>query len=659
MPSFIWALEGLISYNDNTWAGFEVRRDLFEFKTTGPDVSQHPEIVSLMTDLGLPTKAPVVDPTITDFVYRFSILYSEDNGNTIEIGGSDGFRLEDNFSQRAVIDISANPDFNDYFAGDFDRFDGTYYLQGIAAAPYPLSSSPRSMFGWVKPSAQTGTRGLFGYGSVRGYNSYDYNILLYNKDSSKNIQFYGSEIDSPDTNGVVENDWNFVGMVYDGLPGSYVSIIVNDNVFYSACLSLSTTGDVFRVGLGMAEYRSIDNVFNGDLSCISVFDREVDSNYISNLKNAGRVNYDNLPFGLKYVGDTNIAQSSKKTYKSGSLSAVSVDLGGVGPGTLEVINNASVVSDLYVTDKEFILSNVQAYSPPDLSDIEVMNNESVSSLESRSASDLPDVVLDIYRNGITTDDLETSQGVLDVRIVDEVQIANISISGGRTLEFINSTYIGPMSYWSLEENDGIRYDAVSNNDLEVVEVRTATGVLLDQPMNGEPLYGYLFGEAVYDIHNGYIQLTPDQTSIYGAIDYGMIALNGKTSFTVEFELYHSGYADAVYFYFYNFGIPETEDSANGGYVVYFDEWQNKTGVYYDGGNGLDVWAEYNFVSNTWYSVKIEYNNQVFAISIDGVLTFSHDDSSVTRNLDGPYLGLAGRTGGNSAIHRVRNLLITS
>jgi hypothetical protein len=658
MPSFIWALEGLMSYSDNTWAGFEVRRDLFEYKVTGPDVSQHPEIVSLMTDLGFPTKAAVVDPTITDFVYRFSILFAEDDGNTIEIGGSDGFRLEDEFHQRAVVEISTNADFIGYFAGNTDRFDGTYFLQGVATTPYPLSSNPRSMFGWMKPSAQNGSKGLFGYGSVRGYNPNDYNILLYITESLKSIKFYGSGIDSPDSNGVVINDWNFVGMVYDGLPGSYFSIIVNDRIFDSACCSLSTTGDVFQIGLGMAEYRRLDNVFNGDISCVSVFDRAVDLNYINDLRNAGIVNYDNMPLGLKYEGGNGLAQSGRETYKSGSLSAVSVDLGGVGPGTLVVSDGSSVLSDLFVSDKEYILENVKATNH-ELADqvIEVYSNGSLGNMTSSTRSQLPDVLLETYINGITIDDLETSQGVLDVRVVDELQVDNILISNGSYLEFRNANYIGPMSYWSLEENDGTRYDAVSNNHLEPVAVMV--GTLLDQPMNGEPLYGYLFGQAEYDGQAGYVQLTPYESSKYGAIDYGMIVLDGKTKFSVEFDLYHNGIADSVYFYFYTNDIPLAEDSDNGGYVVYFDEWQSVTGVFYAGGRGLDVNTEFNFVSGEWYSVKIDYDNQIFAITINGVLTFSYDDSSVSRDLNGLYLGIAGRTGANSAIHRIRNLLISS
>lgn len=60
--SLIWSLSGVISYKDETSANFTVLKDRYQYFQEGPDVSALPEIVALMTDLGLPTKTAEAIP---------------------------------------------------------------------------------------------------------------------------------------------------------------------------------------------------------------------------------------------------------------------------------------------------------------------------------------------------------------------------------------------------------------------------------------------------------------------------------------------------------------------------------------------------------------------------------------------------------------------
>jgi hypothetical protein len=114
--SLIWSLSGIISYKDNTSANFTILKDLDQYLQVGPDVSALPEIVSLMTDLGLPTKTAVANPNITDIEFRFSVLDAESNNTTIEIGGTNaGFRVKDDNYQTTIAALTEDVTFTQSF----------------------------------------------------------------------------------------------------------------------------------------------------------------------------------------------------------------------------------------------------------------------------------------------------------------------------------------------------------------------------------------------------------------------------------------------------------------------------------------------------------------------------------------------------------------
>jgi len=114
--SLIWSLSGIISYKDNTSANFTILKDLDQYLQVGPDVSALPEIVSLMTDLGLPTKPAVANPNITDIEFRFSVLDAESNNTTIEIGGTNaGYRIKDDNYETTIAALTQDATFTQSF----------------------------------------------------------------------------------------------------------------------------------------------------------------------------------------------------------------------------------------------------------------------------------------------------------------------------------------------------------------------------------------------------------------------------------------------------------------------------------------------------------------------------------------------------------------
>ena len=144
--SLIWSLSGVISYKDETSANFTVLKDRYQYFQEGPDVSTLPEIVALMTDLGLPTKTAVVDPNITDLEFRFSVLDAETNNTTIEVGGaSGGYRIRDNNYETTIAALTEDVNFTQSFGTSEPPPPGIPNVTGIA-----LSSNGKIIsFSWT------------------------------------------------------------------------------------------------------------------------------------------------------------------------------------------------------------------------------------------------------------------------------------------------------------------------------------------------------------------------------------------------------------------------------------------------------------------------------------------------------------------------------
>lgn len=111
--NLIWTLSGVISYKDGTWKAAEIRSDYTGFFQTGPNIGQFPEVIKLLTELGLVAPPAVADPTVKHFVFRFSALHTS-RKNKISVAG-DNERITAFGDQRAIAALEADRNFRAYF----------------------------------------------------------------------------------------------------------------------------------------------------------------------------------------------------------------------------------------------------------------------------------------------------------------------------------------------------------------------------------------------------------------------------------------------------------------------------------------------------------------------------------------------------------------
>lgn len=193
---------------------------------------------------------------------------------------------------------------------------------------------------------------------------------------------------------------------------------------------------------------------------------------------------------------------------------------------------------------------------------------------------------------------------------------------------------------------------------------------LNEPMDGTSLIGDILYNATYTPSDHFVQLTPNESGQHGALGYiGELPLD----FEVNFQYQYDGGADAVFFYFVSNETPsgeegESAESGNSvnGYVVGISEYQEEIAIRY--GNSTLASIDFSPESGVWYAVRVfvslqsdaegreSPNTRIWVYVDDELRLFSEDTTS--RDVEGnKKLGLAARTGGISAIHRVKLLTI--
>lgn len=123
--SLVWNLSGIIAYYNGSWEPVEVRVDHTGFFRIGPNVSQYPEIVSFINELGLAPPTIVSNTTVRKFVFRFSatlvaggrIGVAWDNEKIIAFGDSD-----------TIAALAMDNDFRNYFQIQEDTQNNIQYL---------------------------------------------------------------------------------------------------------------------------------------------------------------------------------------------------------------------------------------------------------------------------------------------------------------------------------------------------------------------------------------------------------------------------------------------------------------------------------------------------------------------------------------------------
>jgi PKD repeat protein len=196
-----------------------------------------------------------------------------------------------------------------------------------------------------------------------------------------------------------------------------------------------------------------------------------------------------------------------------------------------------------------------------------------------------------------------------------------------------------------------------NFDVSVVNhLITIYSNIFSQPMSGESLTGTLDGSADYS-SNSYIQLTTLDQFNHGAIDYNVSDVLGtRNRFIIKFDVYALGTADAAWLYMFRDDIPTLELASGAGYHLIVGEYPSRLALHYNSEllAVQDFTLGPNLADGTWRTIKVIYDNQNFQIYLDGTLFLQFDDSGNTRDLSGTHIGLAGRCGAATAVHRVKN-----
>lgn len=186
--------------------------------------------------------------------------------------------------------------------------------------------------------------------------------------------------------------------------------------------------------------------------------------------------------------------------------------------------------------------------------------------------------------------------------------------------------------------------------------------LVNESMVSSPATGTIQGNPTYTYWDsgGFLELTTNNTFVAGAIEYiGTL----PTDFTVDFDLWTgpSG-ADATWFYWGETNTPTGEGDGYGGYHVVFDDysgaaypyrvmWNGTGNEIADGGTP----GSPNFNNGAWHHARIVVSGDTITLYQDGTQVLTVTDTH--RTLGGTRYGWAARTGGASAEHRVRNLLV--
>jgi hypothetical protein len=201
-------------------------------------------------------------------------------------------------------------------------------------------------------------------------------------------------------------------------------------------------------------------------------------------------------------------------------------------------------------------------------------------------------------------------------------------------------------------------------------------------MDGSDLVGELVSVAAYDSEEEYVVLTPDETGVYGVVDYDCTL---PSTFLMEFDFKsvwssEQG-ADAIYFYFFSNKIPKFENGIVSvefseeeepivtdhiiGYVISFDEYENKIAFNYvpEDKEDFDVndqEEEFVIENDTWYHAKVYFSSEEATawVFIDDELIMKRTGLPIEFGEDQVKFGIGARTGGSTAEHRIRGISAT-
>jgi hypothetical protein len=114
--SIVWNLAATIAYKDGSWLPVELRLDDGGYFEDGPDISQLPEITQFISSLGLTPKATVIDNTVADLVFRFTLIMT--NGDIHVLGDTEESTLTTDNLAAISAELAVEPYFSNYFVNN-------------------------------------------------------------------------------------------------------------------------------------------------------------------------------------------------------------------------------------------------------------------------------------------------------------------------------------------------------------------------------------------------------------------------------------------------------------------------------------------------------------------------------------------------------------
>lgn len=200
------------------------------------------------------------------------------------------------------------------------------------------------------------------------------------------------------------------------------------------------------------------------------------------------------------------------------------------------------------------------------------------------------------------------------------------------------------------------FSAVSINGVD--EISTLAQLLIEE-INGNQSWetfdispkGTLKGNAAWFSGSpSYLRLTANSGSINGQVEYtGTL----PADFDICADIWRNGSADGSYFYFGASATPTGASGTNGGYIIYFDHYNNIIRLRFGTTLLASSSVGYGQGSSTYEAVRIEKRGNNFKVWFKNVLYIDFTDS--TRTLPGNRYGAGAVNGGQSADHRIRNL----
>jgi hypothetical protein len=237
------------------------------------------------------------------------------------------------------------------------------------------------------------------------------------------------------------------------------------------------------------------DLFIGDIKSVSVWDVAKDREYVQMLREAGPVSYNEVPPQL--FGENNLTDCiiSNNLFEIVGLDVLTPP----GPASdLEAgIGKEYEISEIKTAQFEFITSNMTddgsnnvAVMSKDyeLSMIVTSGDQTIGGsgghdafyarsvtltetvLQFNSRSSLPIQSIEVYSDGSLSDLSSRSISNIPVfslsaRVQADPEQSQLLTSDNTVLQFNNSTFYGPISYWDLTEIGNVNTDSVSGNDL--------------------------------------------------------------------------------------------------------------------------------------------------------------------------------------------------